>query len=178
MTLPLVKKSRPTSAAFSWTSSSWKNSRIESNVSTLTILNCSWLAVHIRLTRPACLEPDLKLQTICGCWHQDISGAASCRCKDDASWCVFVYSLCDDELKKPGGHSQMKTKVGMKCLTFICCYCYSVFWPKLYAGRGGRGADRASMRPASLHWQLGMTLQFVQLHLFYILTFSRHMEKI
>ena len=28
----------------------------------------SWVKVHIRVTRrPACLDPDLKLQTICGC---------------------------------------------------------------------------------------------------------------
>lgn len=37
VTLPFVKKRRPTSAAFSWTSLSWKNSKIVSNVSTLTI---------------------------------------------------------------------------------------------------------------------------------------------
>ena len=42
--------------------------------------------------------------------------------------CVFLVWWWFEETR---GHSQMKTKVGMKCLTFICCYCYSVFWPEL-----------------------------------------------
>ena len=60
---------------------------------------------------------------------------------------------------------------------YLLLLLFSFLAQVIYTMQGGRGADRASMRPASLHWQLGMTLQFVQLHLFYILTFSRHMEK-